>query len=394
MKKILALLMAMIMLLSLAACGGAKDKTDGDDGTTAAAEQKLDYANLTADDLITKFIKDQKNVTLDEYVALVSTLSYVKITDELELEENITSKAISKLLDNDAELPTSEEYIPVLIKNEAPQVRGFAISRVGTLFGVNEEGRATVKEILKTEKEPYVLKCAVEALANEGAEDADIGQFLLDMAKYENPYVREEAAFALGNSWNQELDGAVDAIITLMSDSNDDVRDAAYRYAGKLNDEKVIDPIVKMLKNPDEAKFHASGVESLVTLWYDYPSHENTSEKAYRATMDYLKTKPASDDIPAWTAITSFQAKSESNFEKWLAKATYFDTNEIAQVMTDIVKNPDVKWLGRTGAIKVIAVHCSKADFDALGKVVNGLTDDNAQFIKDEYKNQADSLNK
>ena len=40
MKKILALLMAMIMLLSLAACGGSKDKKDGDDGTTAASEQK------------------------------------------------------------------------------------------------------------------------------------------------------------------------------------------------------------------------------------------------------------------------------------------------------------------------------------------------------------------
>ena len=394
MKKILALLMAMIMLLSLAACGGSKDKKDGDDGTTAAGEQKLDYANLTADDLIAKFIKDQTNITLDEYVALVSTLSYVKITDDLDLEENITEEAIDKLDDNDAVFPASKEYIPVLIKNEAPQVRGYAISHVGSIFGVSEEDRTTVKNILKTEKEPYVLRCAVDALANEGAEDADIGQFLLDMAKHENPYVREEAAFALGNSWNRGLDGAVDAIITLMSDSNDDVRDAAYRYAGKLNDEKIIDPIVKMLKNPDESKFHASGVQSLVTLWYDYPFHENTSEKAYRATMDYLKTKPASNNVPAWTAITSFQSKASDKFENWLAKATYFDTNEIAQVMTDIVKIPDVNWLGRTGAVKMIAVHCSKDAFTALGKVVNGLTDDNAQFIKDEYNKQAESLNK
>lgn len=392
MKKILALLMAMVMLLSLAACGGAKDKTDGEGDTTAASEQKLDYANLTADDLIAKFIKDQTNVTLDEYVALVSTFSYVKITDELDLEENITEEAIDKLDDNDAVFPAPKDYIPVLIKNEAPQVRGYAISHVSSIFGVSEEDRAMVKEVLKTEKEPYVLKRAVDALANEGAEDADVGQFLLDMAKHENPYVKEEAAFALGNSWNRGLDGAVDAIITLMSDSNDDVRNAAYRYAGKLNDEKIIDPIVKMLKNPDESKFHASGVESLVTLWYDYPFHENTSEKAYRATIDYLKTTPASDNVPDWTTITSFQTKASDKFDKWLAKATYFDTNEIAQVMTDIVKNPDVKWLGRTGAVKVIAAHCSKDAFTALGKVVNGLTDDKAQFIKDEYNNQAKNL--
>ena len=40
----------------------------------------------------------------------------------------------------------------------------------------------------------------------------------------------------------------------------------------------------------------------------------------------------------------------------------------------------------------MIAVHCSKDAFTALGKVVNSLTDDKAQFIKDEYNNQAENL--
>ena len=38
---------------------------------------------------------------------------------------------------------------------------------------------AAAKEILKTEKEPYVIKCAVRALGNEGGKDAEIGKFLL-----------------------------------------------------------------------------------------------------------------------------------------------------------------------------------------------------------------------
>lgn len=392
MKKILSLILAIGMLFSLTACGSEKGEKKSDSDTKE--EQKIDYANMTEDDLLKTFVKDQKNVTLDEYIELVSTLSNVNITDDMELEENITQKAISKLVDNDAVLPEPEEYVETLLKSDSPQVRGYALSKTGSVFGVSDDNVKAIKELLKTETEPYVLCCAVQALANEGGSDADVGKFLLDMAKNENKYVREQAAYALGNSWNKELDGAVDAMIELMNDSDDDVRNAAYGYAGKLADEKIIEPIVNMLKNPDEAKFHANGIASLVTLWYDYPFHENTSEAAYKATMDYLKTTPATDDVPTWTAVTSFQSIAEDNFDAWKAKAKYYDPDEIAKVMTNLVKNPDVNWLGRTGAVRVVASHCSKEAFDALGKVVEGLTDDKAQFLQDEYKTQSENLNK
>ena len=88
MKKIVAFILTLGMIFSLVACGG--------DGGQTANGKKLDYANMTADDLL-KDIKDQQNVTLDEFVALVSTYSYVTITDDLELEENITTEAIKNL---------------------------------------------------------------------------------------------------------------------------------------------------------------------------------------------------------------------------------------------------------------------------------------------------------
>ena len=98
MKKIVAFILTLVMIFSLAACGGDKKETE-----TVKESQKLDYANMTADDLL-KDIKDQKNVTLDEFAALVSTYSYVTITDDLELEENITTEAIEKLKENGAKL--------------------------------------------------------------------------------------------------------------------------------------------------------------------------------------------------------------------------------------------------------------------------------------------------
>lgn len=375
MKKFLTFVLVIGMIFSLAACGG-----------------NVDYANMTADDLL-KDIKDQQNVTLDEFVELVSTYSNVTITDDLELEENITTEAIKKLKENGAKMPSPEEYVEPLLKSETPQVRGYAISNVGSLLGVSDGHIAAAQELLKTEKDPYVIRCAVDALANEGGKNAEVGKFLLNAAKNENARVRRQAAYALGNSWSKDLDGAVDAIITLMSDSDADVRNAAYRYAGKLADERVVEPIAQMLKNPDEVTFHSNGVEGLAYLWYDFPFHENTSEAAYRATMDYLKTTPRTKDIPSWTAISSLKNKNDSHYNEWRAKATYFNADEFAQIMTEIIKDENANSFARSGAVENIAAHCSKETFDSLAPVIDGLTDKDAKSIQDTYKSQAEKLN-
>lgn len=387
MKKIVAFILTLGMIFSLAACGGNKKGTE-----TVKGSKKLDYANMTADDLL-KDIKDQQNVTLDEFVALVSTYSYVTITDDLELEENITTEAIKKLKENGAKLPSPEEYVEPLLKSEAPQVRGYAISNVGSLLGVSDGHIAAAKELLKTEKDPYVICCAVRALANEGGKDADIGAFLLNSAKNENSKVRREAAMAIGSSWNKGLDGAVDAMITLMSDPDKDVRSKAYGYAGGLGDEKIIEPIVNMLNNPEDAELHGNGIDSLNKLWYDFPFHENTSEAAYRATMDYFKTTPRTKDVPSWTAVGSLKNKNDSHYEEWRAKATYFSADEFAQIMTEIIKDTNANGFARSGAVENIAAHCSKETFDSLAAVIDGLNDKDAKDIQDKYKSQAEKLN-
>lgn len=385
MKKFLTFILVIGMVFSLAACGGDKKEN----GTTS---KKLDYANMTADDLL-KDIKDQQNVTLDEFVALVSTYSYVTITDDLELEDNITTEAIKKLKENGAQLPSPSEYVEPLLKSEAPQVRGYAISNVGSLLGVSDSHIAAAKEMLKNEKDPYVICRVVRALANEGGKDADIGAFLLNAAKSENSKVRRGAAMAIGSSWNKDLDGAVDTMITLMSDSDNDVRSKAYEYAGGLGDEKIIEPIVIMLNNPEDAQLHGNGIDSLNKLWYDFPFHEKTSEAAYRATMDYFKTTPRTRDVPSWTAISSLKNKNDSHYDEWRAKATYFNEDEFAQIMTEIIKDTDAISFARSGAVDNIAAHCSKETFNSLAAVIDGLTDKDAKSIQDTYKSQAEKLN-
>ena len=406
MKKLLALILTIGMVFSLAACGG--DKTGKDEADQKMKEEtetkeetkedtkeeteKLDYANMTEDDLIKEFIKDENNITLDEFLKLVSTYSYATINDKLELDENITDKAVKKLRDNKAKLPAASEFVEPLLKSDSPQVRGYAFSNIATFFGASDSHKAAAKEILKNEKEPYVIKCAVRALGNEGGKDAEIGEFLLNAAKNENAVVRRQAAVALGSSWNKALDGAVDAEIELMKDSDNEVRKAAYEYAGLLGDDRVVAPISEMLKNEADADLHSSGVRGLVWLWYDYPSHESTSEAAYRATIDYFKTTPGSDKVPAWAAVTSFVNKSSRNYEPWKEKATYFNTDELYEVMLGLVKNENLGRMTRGYACKPVAAHCTKEQFEAFGEVVNALTDKDAKFIQDEYNNQAKRL--
>ena len=389
MKKILAFILAVGMVFSLAACGG---ENTGKETETKQETKKIDYANMTEDDLIKEFIKDEQNITLDEFIDLASTYSYATINNKLELDENITDKAIKKLKENKAKLPAAKEFVEPLLKSDAPQVRGYAFSNIATFFGASDSHKASAKEILKTEKEPYVIKCAVKALGNEGGKDAEIGKFLLDAAKNENAVVRRQAAVALGSTWNKTLNGAVDAEIELMKDSDKEVRKAAYEYAGLLGDDRVVAPISEMLKNEADADLHSSGVRGLVWLWYDYPSHENTSEAAYRATIDYLKTTPGSDKVPAWAAVTSFTNKSEKNYAAWKEKATYFNTDELYEVMLGIAKNENLSRLARGYACKPVAAHCSKEQFEAFGTVVNALTDKDAKFIQDEYQNQSKKL--
>lgn len=393
MKKILAFILAVGMVFSLAACGGESTGKENEKETETKQEtKKIDYANMTEDDLIKEFIKDEQNITLDEFVNLVSTYSYATINDKLELDENITDKAIKKLKDNKAALPSAKEFVEPLLKSESPQVRGYAFSNISTFFGASDSHKAAAKEILKTEKEPYVIKCAVRALGNEGGKDAEIGKFLLDAAKNENAVVRRQAAVALGSTWNKTLDGAVDAEINLMKDSDNEVRKAAYEYAGHLGDDRVVAPISEMLKNEADADLHSSGVRGLVWLWYDYPSHENTSEAAYRATIDYFKTTPGSDKVPTWAAVTSFTSKSSQNYAAWREKATYFNTDELYEVMLGLVKNENLGRMTRGYACKPVAAHCTKEQFEAFGEVVNALTDKDAKFIQNEYQNQAKKL--
>ena len=342
---------------------------------------------MTADDLLAK-IKNINDITTDEYIALVSTYANVKIQDDLTLEKNITDEAIKKI-DNKAK-PSLDSYLGVLLESEAPQVRGYGISLITSLTGVSSKNLELAKSLIKDETNEYVLYNTTKALSNEAKSGQEIAEFIIKMASHEHAKIRNAAANALGNSWSKGVEGAVDTIIKLMNDTDTDVRKTACKYSGKLADESVIEPLVAILNNTDDADIHGSCVEGLTYLWYDYPFFENTSEKAYTATMDYLKKTPRTDKVPAWTAVGAFKTTStQDSFTKWKEKATYFNTDDIYNIMVDIIKDDNANYLARTSAIDVIKAHCGEEKFDSLKSIVDGLTDSKASSVKSAYDNKA-----
>lgn len=382
MKKILSMFLIITLLFSgifvLTGC------QNNGENSSLNLPTELDYQNMTKEDLLSH-IKDVNNVTVDEYVWLISTLSYVNIKDDFTLEDNITEEALNEL-DKKA-IPSQDKYLEKLLKSDSPQVRGYGISLITSLVGVSSNNLELAKELIKTETNDYVLYKATKALCNEAKNGKEIAEFLIKMTDNPNAKIRIAAANALGNSWSVGVDGAVDAIIKLMNDSDTDVRKTACKYSGKLNDESVIEPLVKILNTEEDVDIHGSCIEGLVTLWYDYPFFEKNSEKAYNATMDYLKKTPRTEKTPAWTAVGSFKTTStQKAFSDWKQKATYFNVDDIYNIMVDIIKDGNAYYLARTTAIDVIKAHCSEEKFNELKTIIDGLTDSKAKQVKTSYE--------
>lgn len=389
MKKLSLSLLAVLMLSSFAACnkGEADKKADTGDAAPVAeavAGTKMDCSAVTADSLKAK-VADPKNITKDEYVAVLEGLACCSVNEKtfaIDKKECAVNAALDALKKDGAKLPSLDSVADRLVKNESPLVRGKAYSAFSGLFGASDKDLSIAKDAIKTEKDPYALQELVAGLSNEGNKDPDVAKFLLDMSKHENSFVRRKAAIALGNTWSNKVEGAVDAVITLMSDDDENVAKLACSGAGKLNDEKVIEPIVKILNDESKEKLHGECVRGLATMWLDYPTHKNHNEAAYKATMDYLKKTPRTNKIPAWNAIASFNTVAEKEIGSWKSAATWFKIDDFSAVMSDLIKDKDFNWLGKSPAMKAVSALGGKAALEKLAPAVEASGDDK---VKDAY---------
>ena len=395
MKKTLIGTIAALMLLNFAGCKKDEAPKADADAPKAEADAPKDYCSTVTVDSLKALAKiEDKNgkqvITADSYAEILDSLKCCKIDEKsftLNKKECLTYEAIDQLKKDKVLFPATQEVMPTLVKSDSPIVRGEGYKGIASIFGAKKENIGLGKDAIKNEKDPYALQELVAGLSNEGNKDPEVGKFLVDMSKHENNFVRRKAAVALGNTWSNKVDGAVDAIITLMSDADENVAKLACAGSGKLGDEKVIEPIVKILNDESKEKIHGDCVRGLSVMWLDYPFHKNHNENAYKATMDYLKKSPRTNKIPSWSAIATFSttANNKGELDAWKKEATWFNQDEFIALMTDLIKDDNFNWLGKTPAMKAIASFGGKAEIEKLGKVVDGLSD---QKVKDAYKRE------
>lgn len=95
--------------------------------------------------------------------------------------------------------PKPKEWVPVLIKHEAPQVRGRAYANAYPLYSEKQEFVTEVKELMKTETDPYVIYYIIYNLATPSRvqNDPEISAYVQEMTNHENAKIQKLAASML-----------------------------------------------------------------------------------------------------------------------------------------------------------------------------------------------------
>jgi len=393
-NKIFPLFSALLLLAPLA-CGkkdGKKDEAkpaemaagmDGDMGAMEPAMGADDAAMKVADKVDDK-VKDAKNLTdpnkeltAEDYKKLLLDHAACEIkNDEIDYECPAV-KALREAMSGGrkiADLTGGGDALgKELLGHAAPAVRIKAAGLMSSFLGTKGSSQDMIVEAAKNEKHPAVLRAMIRTVANDGARNPKVAEMLLAAANHESPVVRKSAVYALSSTWNREMKGGPEKLIELMEkDADMDVRAAACEYAGHLGDDKFMPSYTKFTADKEE-KLRSACTKGLVYMWWSYPFHENASEKAYKLTIKLLKAKPRTKDNPYWTIPGMFRSKNKDKFPEWQKKAKWFKQAELNAVLADIIKDTNVNWLGRNGAIDSLVEHgATKADLEKIRKTFTG----------------------
>lgn len=380
MKKYLAIFLAILMLFSLAACGGGgetPETPDAPDATEAPVAGEVHgikveaYATMTADDLIAKLIKDKTAPTVEEYTALIETIELAELDERFNFADNATNDALVQLNSDVATLPNILDCANAVIANDSAKVRAYYYSRLGNVFFDDTTAYyAPIKAKVISETEPIAIAYAFRYLASNFRSDAEFCDFVLANKDNENFMVRKWFSSAVIYLQPADKTPFVDAVIELLGDGDADVVTEAALNCGTLEDDRLVEPLAKILKDENLADAHDDALTSLIRMWYDYPAYDNYSEAAYKATIDYLKGGYASADLPHWMGLSKMANKG-TKYDAWAAEATYVNNDEIVEAAKNIFEDEAKARLVRTQCISIIGVFGDKADLEALQATID-----------------------
>ena len=400
MKNLLAILLAALMCVTLIACDGDKtpsgtENTDVEVNTPETPEEpeipaektfdelKAEFAAKTAEDLIKEYFADSTAPTAQETAKLYENYAFLDVKDDYEFDSDNTIAAAVKLLkDSGANVPNAynAEVIRYLIASEYDGARAY-IYRQQNSNNLDPESALYAELLAKafTETEPKVVYAVLKGLPQSYGNNEEFWAFALPFANSEDANVRRAVTTAFDRFELENKDAATEAAITLMNDSDDTVKASALRYAGNIGDDRLVEIYRAVLMDESTVKtFHGNALLGLIDIWYDYPTHDNSSEAAYKLTMEYFTWNTTSPDIPSWNGLTGIKTKgAQAKFDTWKANATYFNERDIVNAMLAIVADAEASKNVKSSAIDNIASWGTLEDAQAAKATVEAFPDDN-----------------
>lgn len=390
MKKILAGFLVVLMILSLAACGGEKTNNNENNQNQTEAVQSGDFEKLktefqkkTAEDLVKECFADKANPTAQEFAKLYENYAFLDVNEEYDFDsKNVIADAVKLIKDGGAKTVNAAdpEVISYLINSKYDGARAYAYRQQSSNnIGASASIYAPLLEKALSEAEPAVVYSVLRGLPQSYGNNEAFWNFAISHAKSEDANIRRAVAIAFDRFELENKDAAVEAAIALMNDADKSVKQHALNYAGNIGDDRVVDTYRAVLMDEAQAKdYHGNALMGLVKLWYGYPTHKNTSEAGYKLTMEYLTMETTNPDIPSWNGMTAFKMKgAQKSYDEWRAAATYFNEREVVAAMLKIVSDAEASKLVKTSAIDMIAAWGTVEDAQAAKATVEALPDDN-----------------
>jgi hypothetical protein len=365
---------ALSLVFALGGC--SKDPQAGAAGSASAA------ASSSASPLEAFFADDRAALTPVLYEQLILELATCKMTDSGIEPRCPANERLRRARSRNTVLKDLAAMNSAigrrLLDHESPAVRFQAATMMQSFFGAEPASQKVVIDAAKKEKEGPVLLALLRVVGSRVKENTDVRALLLGYVDHPEEAVRREALGWLVSSFAEGLDEVWSrAAEKLEKDPSENVRAYVCDRLYGSSDERALASIKKLLADPATPKKVYQGCwNGLIKTWTGFPQPKKPLKAGYELTLEILKKKPRSADLPPWSGIatlraakTDFPPEDRIGADWYAAVKPWYKKDKLVAALLDLVNDPKANWLARTGALSVMQeLGVPRAEFEKLEK--------------------------
>lgn len=394
MKRFIKTIVVSMMVISLTACK-TKDNdvsTNANKPTTSNTPKEVvdDLSGLSEEEILDKYIKDMDAIDPNDYFKMINCLSNYSYDEDLWIEECPLEQAMLTV-HFDGTLNNPQDFVKQALKANSPLVKGEGLDQFSYYYdecSSDQECVDALKELVKTEEDPYAL----HALLNNGFGFLDLDPSIKDkaLALKDSEYapIRNQSIKYVLKDQDEQ---AIEYLKTFIKDEDSNVRQTAFDYVGRFNDESLIPLVVESINDPSQIDSNWSALSALSDMSMDFPFYEHQSVDAWNAIMDYL-SQEVTEKKPSYLDLQAINPSSydDEEFIAWRDGTEYVDKDAVVQAMNQIIDSDQAGWLTVREAILVVKAFGSDDQYKQLEERIQNRTSDTMkdELLEAYYENE------